>query len=215
MTIFRFFGLFFVLAYSCGSLAASNCESVSKVTGFSTIKESVKAYFYKEPVACENKKNCPSKKKSFLVAKNFVQTGEIQNKFVCVAFRNFDGYGGKKSIGWILQDELNPIRSRIERIDLKGSWTQMPCPAGDDCGISISEENGKLEVYVDSHLHDRPGSSFEVSSIMEPDGSLVLAGKISGEQKEQKLVIKYSDPDSEPGTISVSGVDFFKGTYYK
>ena len=50
---------------------------------------------------------------------------------------------------------------------------------------------------------------------MEPNDSLVLTGKVSGEIQEKKIVIKYTDPDSEPGTISVTGVDFFKGTYHK
>ncbi len=215
MMFSKFISLCFILLYSAAGLAVGKCETVSKVSGFSTIKDSVKAYFYKDPIACESKKNCQSRKKAFLVAKNFVQTGEIQNKFVCVVFRNFDGYGGKKTIGWIMLDDLNPIRSKVERKDLMGNWTQMPCAAGDDCGLSISEENGKLEVFVDSHIHDRPGSSFEVSSISEPDGSLVLTGKVSEKEHEEKLVIRYSTPDSEPGTVSVTGIDFFKGTYYK
>ena len=170
----------------------------------------------KEPKVCEKGKVCRSIRKAHLVTNNFVETAQIDGRFVCAVYRAFDGWGGKETVGWLLLDDLNPIRSKLEINDLIGNWTQMNCGAGDDCGISISvDKDKKLEMYIDSHLHSRPGFVFFVETIKELPGKFLLTGTTGDESDKTILALVYDDLDLEPGTISLSGDYFFDGVYRK
>jgi hypothetical protein len=200
------------LAYS------AECKIDTKIKGFTTVKSAhnSKSYFYKEPIMCEKGKECRSIRKAYLVSDNFVQTAQIDGRFVCAIYRAFDGWGGKPTVGWLMLDDLNPVRDRIELKDLIGSWTQMKCGAGDDCGISISaDKDNKLEVNIDSHLHERPFAIFNVETIKISSDKLLLTGSMGGESDKKTLELLYDSPGLEPGTVSLSGDDFFDGVYRK
>jgi hypothetical protein len=210
--------VFFMVFFTSGYAFSAKQKLETKITGFSTVKSSLtgKAYFYKEPKACETGKKCHSIRKAYLIANDFVQTGPIKGQFVWAVFRDFDGYGGRETAGWLLLDDLNPIRKKLELKDLTGDWTQMNCEAGDDCGISISvDKNNKFEIFIDSHIHEHPGFSFFVDSIKMLQGKFLLTGMLGGESNKQTLELVYDSPDLEPGTISLSGDEFFNGVYLK
>lgn len=212
----RKLSLFLIVVGFSNALWAASCNGELKATGFSTVKAipGGKSYFFREPHMCDAQKSCNWKRKAYLVPENFVQTAQIQNGFVCAVFRNFDGWGGKETVGWLPLADLAPIRATLEQADLLGSWVQIPCSAGDDCIIDITQsEKKELQISVISHLHSRPGISFDVSAVKQEKGKLVLSAVIPGEDETKTMELVYDSKDLEPGTISLSGEDFFAGVY--
>lgn len=119
-------------------------------------------------------------------------------------------------MGWLPLSALAPIRTRLERKDLLGSWSQISCPTGDDCGIEITEDEKKrLSISIDSHLHSHPGSAFDVSEVKEEKGKLILTGIESGEERSTTMELTYNAKDLEPGTVLLSSKDSFQGVYRK
>lgn len=219
MYSFRALGLLTLLVGGVSCIAqAATCSGEAKIAGFSTIRTvpGGKAFFFQEPRDCGSSQTCAWQRKAYLMPGNFVQTAQVQGAFVCAIFRNFDGWGGRKTIGWLPLSALAPIRAKLERKDLQGSWSQVPCNGDDDCGIDISEDAEKrLSVSILSHIHSHPGASFTVSEIKEQPGKLVITGLTAGEEKPQKIEIIYDSKDLEPGTISLSGDETFGGVYHR
>ena len=212
--VMTFFILVFVFSHSANS---ASCNKNSPVTGFSTVNKpaSEKAFFYKEPLACKTKQNCTGKKKAFLVTGNFVQVGNIEGDFACAIFRNYHGFAGKLTVGWILVSELTPIRRGLMREDLIGSWTKIPCNDNDDCIINIADEGKKtLSIELSSHFNHRPGESLPILSVKESKGQLLLTCQ-PGSDCNQPLTLTYDSKELEPGTIKLSGSETFDGIYRK
>ena len=175
-----------------------------------------KAHFYKEPLLCVKGKFCSSIRKAYLVPNDFVQTAQVDGPFVCAIFRNFNGWGGKVRFGWLLLKDLNPIRNKLRISDLTGSWWQAPCDNNDDCGIFISaDKTNNFEIDISGHLHERPSDIFNVQSIKELPGKLILLGTESGDDTTTELELSYDNNRSKPGTILIKGSDIFQGEYYK
>lgn len=209
--------LFIVSSYA-GFAFSAPCTSSAKITGFSKVHEVTgkKSFFYKEPKKCIGWAACPSKNKSFLVKGNFVQTAQVENDFVCAIFRNFDAYNGKTTAGWFFISDLEPIRNKLERQDLIGSWNQIPCSEGDDCVIEITEDDKKvLLIEIESHLNQKPGAGLNVSTVKESSGALSLSGTEGSAVVVQPFQILYDVKDLEPGTIKLIGVKSFEGVYRK
>lgn len=216
----KFFNLVVLLSitnFSYNAAFAIDCNLKTKITGFSTVKkvDSGKAYFFKEPKKCEKEK-CPWKRKAYIVNDNFVQTSAVQGDFVCVLHRNFNGYGGKKTVGWLLLSDLNQIRTKLERADLVGDWIQSECENNESCVISISENDKKFfDVSGMSYLHNRPAEVMNVTEVKEEAGQLVLTGTVLTDQKPRKMLLIYDSKDLEPGTFLVKDADDFSGVYYR
>jgi hypothetical protein len=207
---------FFLIFFASGSLLSAKCDAGLKPSGFTTVKGSNKdkVHFYKDLRMCEAKP-CATMTKAYLLGENFVQTFQQKDGFVCALFRNYDGYGGKKTSGWLSLKDLNPIRQTLERKDLIGSWTYMHCPDGDDCVIDISEENKKLSVYIMSHLHSHPGTLMSITNVKEEVGKLVLVRSVEGVPSLDKIEILYDTLGQEIGTIQLKGEEYFNGVYRK
>lgn len=104
-----------------GLAPALPCEGDVKVAGFATVKIE-KAYFYTKSPICELPDgSCKTASKAYLVKNNFVQTAHTEGSFTCAVFRNFDGGGGKKTVGWMLNTNLTSPKKKLERADLIGS----------------------------------------------------------------------------------------------
>lgn len=219
MYSFRYFMLLTLLVGGVSCIAqAATCGGEAKIAGFSTIKTAPggKAFFFQEPRDCGSSQTCAWQRKAYLLTGNFVQTAQMQGSFVCAIFRNYNGWGGRKTIGWLPLSALAPIRAKLERKDLQGSWYQAPCNEDDDCGIDISEDNGKrLSVSILSHIHSHPGAIFTISDIKEQPGKLVITGMAAGEEKPQKIEIIYDSKELEPGTILLRGDETFGGVYHR
>ncbi len=201
-------------------LFAGSCEKNSKIIGFSKVKSlsSKKSSFFKTPKACVGEESkCENRRPGFLVPGNFVQVAQSENGFVCVFFRNFDGYGGRLSFGWLAAADLEEVKTKLNTKDLIGDWTQMKCGAGDDCGITISEgENKALEVTINSHINDHPGAMITITKVVEASNKLELIGEVSGEAKTpKKMSLIYNAANLPPGSISLIGDESFAGVYLK
>lgn len=204
---FQFFAVItFFLSSNLTSASVSTCNKSLKPTGFTRVK-SEKSYFHSEPN--EKKRN-----KSYIVTSDFVQIlGQHQDGFSCVMFRNYNGHGGKPSLGWLLTDSLEPIKTKLERKDLFASWNKSPC-SDDSCVIDIAEVDGKVEINLMSYLHERPGQSYQVGQIQEKDGRWVLSQLQGSAEAPKKMEIEF-DKTSEPGTISVAGPNGWAGIYHR
>lgn len=190
----------------CVAAQSSTCKKSVKVTGFTQVK-SEKSYFYTRP-------NTKKKIKSYLVTRDFVQVlGQPEGPYSCVLYRNFNGYGGKQTLGWILQETLEPIRRKLERRDLHAIWNKSPC-FDDSCTIEITEMSGKPEIKLMSYIHDRPGSNYQVGSVQEFDGRLVLT-HVEGSARAPKQMEIVFDQTVEPGAISLSGFEGWAGIYHR
>ena len=185
---------------------ASTCSNPTNPTGFTQVKNE-KSYFYAEPI--ENKKN-----KSYLVARDFVQViGKPEGTYSCVVYRNYNGYGGKQTLGWMLTDSLEPIRTKLERKDLIASWNKSPC-SDESCVIDIAEEKGKLQINLYSYINDRPSETYEVGTIKESDGHLVLSNLKGSSGGQKNMEIEYKKI-TETGTILVTGPEGWAGIYHR
>lgn len=198
---------------------AATCSVNSPITGFTAVKTipGGKSYFFSEPRICDQSKPCSWRRKAYLVPENFVQTAQVQNGFVCAIFRDFYGSGGRKTVGWLLLSDLEPIRTKPERKDLLGAWVLMPCPDGDDdCMIDIAEDEKKeLQISIMSHIHSHPGISLDISAIKQEKGKLILTAIAPGSDSPETIELVYDAKDVEPGTISLTGDDSFQGVYRK
>lgn len=216
----KYFNLvvFLILSHFSYDVAfAIDCNLKTKITGFSTVKkaDSGRAYFFKEPKKCEKEK-CTWKRKAYIVSDNFVQTSNVEGDFVCVLYRNFNGYGGKKTVGWMQLSDLNPIRTKLERADLVGDWIQSECENNESCVISISENEKKLfDISGMSYLHNRPAEVMNITEVKEELGQLLLSGTVLADQKPRNMLLIYDAKDLEPGTFLVKDADDFSGVYYR
>jgi hypothetical protein len=197
---------------------ASTCDLKSSVTGFSRVKSEgiIKSFFYKDPIKCQNEKACSSKRKAFIVPKNFVQIAGEEGEFVCAIFRNFNGYGGKITQGWILKSDLEPIKNKLSIEDFVDSeWWSMKCSAGDDCMIIFSQDKKKKwELEVSSHLHNGPGMILQIEKIEEKEDRFELfISTLSKDKTLTKVEIIFHQDHLEPGTILLKGDEYFNGVY--
>lgn len=89
----------------------ATCTAKAKVTGFATVKPAGggKVYLYEKPKACEAGSDCATKRKTFLDAATFVQTGRVEGAFVCAVFRDFRGRGGELNAGWMRKCDSPPF----------------------------------------------------------------------------------------------------------
>lgn len=212
--IFSVVVLLFLISFSTKS---ATCDKNSPITGFSKVLKSAKekVFFYKKPTACKETAGCTIRKKSFLVAADFVQIGKLEGDFACALYRNFNGHGGKITVGWLLVSELGPIRKKLDRSDLVGSWSRIPCNDNDDCTIEIEEDEKKiLSVSLNSHFNQRPAESLSILSVKETPGQLILACQ-PGIDCKQFLSLDYDSNDLQPGTIKLLGSETFEGVYRK
>lgn len=196
------------------SQAKESC-SVKKVTGFTSIK-SEKTFFYKEAKECTNNTLCPNKRKAYLVKKDLVQTGESSGAFVCALYRNFNGYGGKETSGWLLKADLEEIKTSLTVDQIQGAWYKNDCGGDDSCIVTISKNSQEqYEVDGTSYLHDHPGMILKTENIKATKGKLLGTGEVMGFEKKFNLEVDYSSEALEPGTILLINADAFSGEYHR
>lgn len=176
---------------------AASCDVSMKPTGFSTVTAK-KAMF--------------DGKKSYLLEGQFVQTGETKGDLVCVLFRNYDGYGGRKTAGWLRKQDLAPIRTKLERGDVKGYWYRAKCE-DDYCSVQFDG----ADVSFASYLHQGPAMSLNVGHVEEKPGHLLLTKITGSDAGSQSADIDYLN-SKIPGTLTIEGLSGgaaeFNGVYF-
>lgn len=194
--------------------AKESC-SVKKITGFTSIK-SEKTFFYKDPKECKEASLCPNKRKAYLVKNDLIQTGESSGAFVCALYRNFNGYGGKETTGWLLKADLDEIKTSLTVDQIQGSWYKNDCGGDDSCIVTISKNNeGQYEIDGTTYLHDHPGMILKTEKVLTAKGKLLTTGEVIGFEKKFDLEVDYSSESLEPGTISLINADAFSGEYHR
>lgn len=197
------------------TLFAKDICSTEKIYGFSSVKVE-KAFFYKEPQICKAKTPCKNKKKSYLVKNDKIQIGDSSVDFVCVIYRNYNGWGGKQTKGWLLKTDLQEIKTKLNINDIEGSWYKEDCGGDESCIVTISKlADNQYEINGTSYLHDHPGMILTTKEVKMTDGKLSASGSIEGLEKNLIFEVIFSNESLEPGTILLKDADGFSGVFYR